>query len=142
MSEVNVVQGKIQGWWYNTCPTIHVSYDRSLFKTFDVNGGEQEIQMGIKNRSKVLAKGSIELFHFGKKKITLTNVLYVSKINQSLVSCALLGKPGIKVVYESRKLILSRSGSFVRKCCVCDGMVKLCTIDNDNNKSNSSSLYD
>ena len=38
VSEINDVQGKIQGWWYDTCATVHISYDRSLFKTFDELG--------------------------------------------------------------------------------------------------------
>lgn len=30
VSEVMVVQGKVPGWWYDTCATVHVSYDKSL----------------------------------------------------------------------------------------------------------------
>ena len=34
-SEVNVTQEKVQGWWYDTCATIHATYDKTLFKTFE-----------------------------------------------------------------------------------------------------------
>ena len=100
MSEINTVQGNIQSWWYNTCATIHVSYDRSLFKTFDELGSKQEIQMGNENRSKVFDKGSIDLLFTHGKKITLTNVLYVPDMNRNLATGALLGKSGIKTVYD------------------------------------------
>ena len=59
VSEINVVQGKVLGWWYDTCATVHVCYDKSMFKTYhEVNDG-QEIQMGNEGLSKVLSKGTI-----------------------------------------------------------------------------------
>ncbi|RVW90101.1 Retrovirus-related Pol polyprotein from transposon TNT 1-94 [Vitis vinifera] len=70
LSDVCVVQGKVQGWWYDTCATIHVTYDKSLFKTFEDAKGDQEVQMGNEGRSK----------------------------------WDLLGKPGIKAVFESALL--------------------------------------
>ncbi|RVX23596.1 Retrovirus-related Pol polyprotein from transposon TNT 1-94 [Vitis vinifera] len=81
LSDVCVVQGKVQGWWYDTCATVHVTYDKSLFKTFEDAKGYQEVQMG----------------------------------NEGNPSGDLLGKPGIKAVFESGKLILSKSGNFVGK---------------------------
>lgn len=34
VSEINAIQGKVPGWCYDTCATIHVCYDKSLFKTY------------------------------------------------------------------------------------------------------------
>ena len=34
VSEVMAVNGKVLGWWYDTCATVHVSYDKALFKTY------------------------------------------------------------------------------------------------------------
>ncbi|RVW62250.1 Retrovirus-related Pol polyprotein from transposon TNT 1-94 [Vitis vinifera] len=115
LSDVCVVQGKVQGWWYDTCATVHVTYDKSLFKTFEDANGDQEVQMGNKGRSKVLGKGTIEVVFTSGKKVTLINVLYVPDMNKNLVSRDLLGKLGIKAVFESGKLILSKSGNFVGK---------------------------
>ncbi|RVW93366.1 Retrovirus-related Pol polyprotein from transposon TNT 1-94 [Vitis vinifera] len=115
LSDVCVVQGKVQGWWYDTCATVHVTYDKSLFKTFEDAKGDQEVQMGNEGKSKVLGKGTIEVVFTSGKKVTLTNVLYVPDMNKNLVSGDLLGKPGIKAVFESGKLILSKSGNFVGK---------------------------
>ncbi|KAL6315951.1 hypothetical protein AAG906_013785 [Vitis piasezkii] len=99
LSDVCVVQGKVQGWWYDTCATVHVTYDKSLFKTFEDAKGDQKVQMGNE----------------GNPRVTLINVLYVPDMNKNLVSGDLLGKPGIKAVFESDKLILSKSGNFVGK---------------------------
>ncbi|RVW24418.1 Retrovirus-related Pol polyprotein from transposon TNT 1-94 [Vitis vinifera] len=81
LSDVCVVQGKVQGWWYDTCATVHVTYDKSLFKTFE---DAKEIK-----RFKWVMKED--------------------------PSGDLLGKPGIKAVFESGKLILSKSGNFVER---------------------------
>ncbi|RVW91297.1 hypothetical protein CK203_035476 [Vitis vinifera] len=61
LSDVCVVQGKVQGWWYDTCATVHVTYDKSLFKTFEDAKGDQEVQMGNEGRSKVLARALLKL---------------------------------------------------------------------------------
>ena len=86
--------------------------------------------MGNEGRSKVLDKGIVEVVFTSGKEVTLINVLYVPDMNKKLVSEDLLGKPGIKAVFESSKLILSKSGNFVGKGYSCDGMIKLCTNDN------------
>lgn len=31
--EIMAIKGKVQGWWYDTCATVYVSYDRATFKT-------------------------------------------------------------------------------------------------------------
>ena len=96
--------------------------------------------MGNDGRSKVLGIGNVEIVFASGKRVTLTNVFHVSKMNRNLASEDLLGKPGIKSVFESGKLILSHNGMFVSKGYSSAGMVKLCTNDNVsiNNKSVSS----
>ncbi|RVW17497.1 Retrovirus-related Pol polyprotein from transposon TNT 1-94 [Vitis vinifera] len=71
LSDVCVVQGKVQGWWYDTCATVHVTYDKSLFKTFEDAKGDQEVQMGNEGRSKVLGKGTIEVVLPPAKRIPM-----------------------------------------------------------------------
>ncbi|URE42102.1 Retrotransposon protein [Musa troglodytarum] len=131
VSEVNAIFGKIFGWWYDTCATVHVCYDKTLFKTYREVTDGQEIQMGNEVRSKVIGKGNVELIFTSGKKVTLTNVLHVLGMSRNLVSGNLLGEPGIKSVFESRKLILSRNGTFVGKGYSTEGMVKLSIVDND-----------
>ena len=63
MSEVNVVQGKVPSWWYDTCATVHVCYDRLLFKTYHEISDGKEIPMGNEGCSKVFGKENVELFY-------------------------------------------------------------------------------
>ena len=71
--------------------------------------------MGIEGKSKVFGKGNVEFASTSGKKMTLTNVLHVLDMNRNLVSGVLLGKSGIKSIFESRKLILSHNDIFVGK---------------------------
>ena len=80
----------------------------------------------------MLGKGTIEVVFTSRKKITLVNVLYVLDMNRNLISRDLFSKLGIKVMFESGKLILSKFGNFVGKGYSCDGMIKLCINDNFN----------
>lgn len=57
--------------------------------------------------------------------MTLINVLHVPNIRKNSVSATLVGKQGIRVIYDSGKLIFSRNGEFVGKGYLSDGMTKL-----------------
>ncbi|KAL6314756.1 hypothetical protein AAG906_027104 [Vitis piasezkii] len=90
LSDVCVVQGKVQGWWYDTCATIHVTYDKSLFKTFEDAKGDQEVQMGNEGRSKVLGKGTIEVV-LPPQKVTLKMLAHVGLSTiKRIVKCGLI----------------------------------------------------
>lgn len=59
--------GEVLGWWYNTCATIHICNDKSLFKTYyDLNNGQYSNE---KWRQSV-SKGNVDIIFTSKKKIT------------------------------------------------------------------------
>ena len=79
-----------------------------------------------------------------EKSLTLNNVLYVPEIRKNLVSGSLLNKHGFRMVFESDKVILSKSGMFVGKGYVCNGLFKLniTTVKPKTmNKASTSSAY-
>lgn len=86
--------------------------------------------MGNEVHSRVVGTGSFELNFTSGKKVTLVNVLHIPGMNRNLVSKDLLGKLGIKFVYESDKLILTRNGVFVGKEYFTEGVIKLRTTNN------------
>jgi len=51
-------------------------------------------------------------------------VFHVPEIRKNLVSTSLLSKKGFKIVLESDKVIVTKSGMFVGKSYSCDGMFK------------------
>ena len=91
---------------------LFMSHMTNLFsRYFEDAKGDQKVQIGNEGRSKVLDKGTIEDVFTSEKNITLVNVLYVPDMNRNLISGDFLSKPGIQVVFESGKLILSKSGT-------------------------------
>lgn len=126
---------KSSDWWLDSGATIHVCNDKSLYSAYEKAEDGQEVLMGNHNSAKVLGKGNVELQFTSGKKLTLTNVLHVPEIRKNLVSASLICKSGIKAVFESDKLILSKNGAFVGKGYACDGMFKLSILINNMNNS-------
>ena len=129
ISEVNLTLTK-PGWWLDSGATVHVCKDRSLFKTFDASSFVNEVQMGNSACINVAGQGVVELDFTSGKKLTLLNVLFVPDMRKNLISVDLLCKKGFRVVFESGKVILSKSGMFVGKGYACDGMYKV-SINNE-----------
>ena len=57
--------------------------------------------------------------------MTLTNVLYIPEIRKNLVSGSLLNSHGFRLVFELDKFVLSKSGMYIEKLYMSDGMWKL-----------------
>ena len=75
------------------------------------------------------------------KELTLTNELYIPKIRKNFVSGSLLNSHGFRLVFELDKFVMSKSGMYVRKGYVSDGMWKynvMTTINSDMNTCRTS----
>lgn len=142
VSEVNLVNNPEQ-WWIDTGATRHVCAEKRMFSAYKEVDGEQ-LYMGNASSSKVLGIGKVVLKMTSGKLLTLNNVLHVADIRKNLVSGSLLSKNGFKMVFESDKFVLTKSGMFVGKGYLCDGLFKMnvmtiVTKDENNNKVASSS---
>ena len=92
----------------------------------------------IKGQDKVILKMT------SKKGLTLTNVLYIPEIRKNLVRDSLLSNHGFRLVFESNKFILSKSGMYVGKGYMSDGIWKLnvmTIIKSNMSKASSSTEY-
>jgi len=74
---------------------------------------EEHLYMGNSSISKVLVVRKVILKITSRKLLTLKNILHVTNIKKNLVSDSLLIKKDFKIVFESDKFILSKSGIFV-----------------------------
>ena len=81
--------------------------------------------MGNSATSKIKGQGKVVLKMTYGKELTLTNVLYVPEIRKNLVFGSLLNNHGFRLVFESNKFILSKSGMYIGKGYVSDGLWKL-----------------
>ena len=142
VSEVNLVGSNPREWWIDTGATRHVCSDKAIFSSLQASNAGEKLYMGNSATSAIEGEGTVILKMTSGKNLTLKNVLYVPDIRKNLVSGSLLNKHGFRIVIESDKVILSKSGMFVGKGYVTDGLFKLNVMSvNDNNAIKNSSAY-
>ena len=110
--ESNVVMDS-KDWWIDSRAIRHICGDRNSFVNFQKIESGEKLYMGNVSSSMVEGKGDVVLNLTSGKKLTLMDVLFVPEIRKNLVSASLLSKKGIKLVFESDKLVLTKGGTFV-----------------------------
>jgi len=78
----------------------------------------------------VRGTGQVCLKMTSGKTLVLKDVLYVPSMNRNLVSVSLLLRQGLKLVFESNKVILSKFGVFVGKSYESGGLFRLSILNN------------
>ncbi|KAL5563884.1 hypothetical protein UlMin_033631 [Ulmus minor] len=112
--EVNLVGSNPREWWIDTSATRHICSVQGLFTSFEPMNGEK-LYMGNSATSEIEGQGKVVLKMTSGKELTLNNVLYVLEIRKKLVSGLLLSKHGFHMVFESDKVVLTKSGMYVGK---------------------------
>ncbi|XP_073137594.1 uncharacterized protein [Henckelia pumila] len=111
--ETNMVDDP-RGWWIDTGSTSHVCAEKDMYSTY-ATVGDRKLFMGNSATSEVAGVGNVVLKMTSGKEVTLKNVLHVPDIRKNLVSGSLLSKAGFRMVFESDKFVLTKSGVFVGK---------------------------
>ena len=93
-----------------------------MFSTFEPTEIEEKVYMGNSITFEIKGQGKMVLKMTFRKEVTLTNVLYVPDICKNLVSSSLLNSHGFRMVFESNKFVLSKSGMYIGKGFMSDGM--------------------
>ena len=125
ISEVNLVGSNPKEWWIDTSSTLHVCSDKKMFSTYEPIETGEKLFMGNSTTSEIKGQGKVMLKMTYGKELTLTNVLYVPEIRKNLVSGSLLNNHGFRMVFESDNFVLSKSGMYVEKGYMSNGMWKL-----------------
>ena len=115
ISEVNLVGSNPKEWWIDSSATRHVCLDKMIFSTFEPTETGEKVFMGNSATSEIKGQGKVVLKMTFGKELTLTNVLYVPEIRKNLVSGSLLNNHGFRLVFESNKFLLPKSGMYVGK---------------------------
>ncbi|KAL5582150.1 hypothetical protein UlMin_014592 [Ulmus minor] len=142
ISKVNQVRSNPREWWIDTGATRHICSHKGLFTSFEPMNGEK-LFMGNSATSEIEGQGKVVLNMTSGKELTLNNVLYVPEIHKNLVSGSLLSKHGFRMVFESKKVVLTKSGMYVGKGYVTEWLFKLnvMTVVPKINKVKHSSAY-
>ena len=99
------------GYW----ATRHICTNRNMLAEYEeVNDGEN-VFLGDARTTKVVGKGKVVLKLTSGKNLILNAILHVPDMRRNLVSGFLLNKAGLKLVFESNKLVLSCNEDFVGK---------------------------
>jgi hypothetical protein len=112
----------------DTGANIHVCADASLFSSFHVSG-TGALLMGNRSHARMVI-----LMFTSEKMVLLKNVQHVPSIKNNLVSSSQCCGDGYKIVFESNKCVLSKYGTFIRKCYHCRGLFHLSLRDDVCNK--------
>ena len=80
-----------------------------------VKEGEEQVLMGDSRSSLVIGKGKVLLKLTSGKVLALSDVLHVPNIRWNLVSVSLLRKAGVKIRFDSDKIVLTKNDSVVWK---------------------------
>ena len=96
--------------------TRHICGNRSAFTSYTtVNEGEKQVFMGDSRSTLVIGKGKVLLKIAFRKVFALSDVLHVPDTRWNLVSISLLGKIGVKILFDSDKIVLTKNDAFVGK---------------------------
>ena len=109
-------------WWVDTGANVHVCADISMFTSYQARGSS--VMMGNGLHAIVRGVGTVGLKFTSGKIVQLRNVLHVPSIKKNLVSGSLLCRDGFKVVLESNKVVVSKSGQFIDKGYECGGLFR------------------
>ena len=133
--------GNAAEWIVDTGATRHICANKDMFTTYDKVEGEN-VFMGNSASASIQGKGKIVLTLTSGKLLTLTNVLHVPEMRRNLISGSLLMKAGLKLSFDSDRLVLTRNGEFVGKGFCNGGLFTLdVKIDTMNKNASTSSAY-
>jgi hypothetical protein len=107
-------------WWVDTGANVHVCADISMFTSYQAQSSS--VMMGNGLQSTVPSVGTVDLKFTLGKIMQLKNLHHVLFIKKNIVSGSHIMKDGFKLVFESNNVVLSKYGTFVRKCYECKGM--------------------
>lgn len=112
--EVNIINS-VKNWVGDTGVIRHICIDMSAFASYTPIDNGNVVCIGDSRCLPVDGKWKVLLKITSGKVLALNDVLYVRDIRQNLVSGSLLGKMGIKLMFESNQLILTKNGVFLEK---------------------------
>jgi len=97
-------------------PTRHIYANKNAFSSYSsIGDGEEQVYLGDSRTTSVLGNGEVLLKLTSRKTLALSDVLHVSSIRVNLISVALLRKVGVKVSFESDKIVMTKNNVFVGK---------------------------
>jgi hypothetical protein len=118
-------------WWLETGANVHVCSNINLFSSYQ-GAWDSSVLMGNGSHASVHSIVMVDLKFTSGKIVPLKNMQHVPSIHKNLVRGTLLCRDGFKVVLESNKLVVSKSGQFIGKGYDCGGLFHFSLLDFNN----------
>ena len=112
VSQANMVTNS-KNWVVDSGATRHICANRDAFTSYTLIGDDEKVV--YLDDSQVLGKGKVMLKLTLGKTLALNDVLHVPNIRANLVVAALLGKVGVKVSFESDRIVMTKNNIFMGK---------------------------
>ena len=96
--------------------------------------------IGNSSTAKVLGKGRVDLKLTSTKILALHNMQHIPDVNKNLISDFLLNKHGYKLVFESKRVVISLNRNFIGKGYAYGGLFK-CVAHSNNELNNITSSF-
>ena len=88
----------------------HICANKNVFSPYtSVGDREEQVYLGDYKTTHVLGKIKVILKLTSSKILALSNVLRMPFIRVNFISLALLGKVGVKVSFESNKIVMTKN---------------------------------
>ena len=138
VSQGNMVTN-FKNWVVDSGATRHICANRDAFTSYTpVGDDENVVYLGDSHTAQVLGKGKVMPKLTSRKTMALNDVLHVPTIRANLVPDALLGKVGVKVSFESDKIVMAKNNIFVGKGFCNQGLFVLSIFEVINGNATSS----
>ena len=96
----------MKDWVVDFGATRHIYGNRSAFTSYtSVKEGEKQVFLGDSRSTPVIVKGKVLLKLTSGKVLALYDVLHVPDIRWNLVSVSLLGKAGVRILFDYDKIV-------------------------------------
>ena len=103
----------MKDWIVGSRATRHIYSNRSPFPFYTtMKEGEEQVFMGDSRSSPMIGKGKVLLKLTFRKVLALSDVLHVPDIHWILVSVSLLGKVGVRIMFDLDKIVLTNNDAF------------------------------
>ena len=104
----------MKDWVVDSRATRHICGKKSAFTSYTtLKEGEEQVFMGDSRSTLVIGKGKVLIKLTSRKVLSLSDVLHVPDIRLNLVSISLLGKIGVRILFDSNKIVLTKNDAFV-----------------------------
>ena len=115
VSQANMVTNS-KNWMVDSSATRHICANKYAFTSYTlVRDDKKVVYLSDSHTAQVLGKGKIMLKLTSGKTLAMNEVLHVPNIRANLVSIALLRKVGVKVSFESNRIVMTKNNVFVGK---------------------------